>query len=282
MGQHYNWESAQARPKHFGKLIGTSKASQTLYEKIIHHADKKSPIALIGSNGSGKTKAAQMLHDYSDRKPSIFYQIDSIDSQNYFFEHAQHRQIGTALIKKTASFCFDDLDKLKLMANNKNLRLILSASEKSKHFMEIKDHIKIPNLIERKQDIIDLAYAFLIHYKNKYNGVAEDFSSEILKLFQNYHWPDNIKELKILIKNMVIDNSEQILSILSLPGYLQKYYFEVSKNDLWQPLNLPLWQIEKRAIEQAISLCHGNIPQAAKLLDIAPSTIYRKMQSWDK
>jgi DNA-binding NtrC family response regulator len=42
----------------------------------------------------------------------------------------------------------------------------------------------------------------------------------------------------------------------------------------------PLAQIEREAIEQAISLCDGNVPRAAALLDVSPSTIYRKKSTW--
>ncbi len=43
----------------------------------------------------------------------------------------------------------------------------------------------------------------------------------------------------------------------------------------------PLWLQEKRAIEKAVSLCAGNIPKAAVLLEVSPSTIYRKIQAWE-
>lgn len=43
----------------------------------------------------------------------------------------------------------------------------------------------------------------------------------------------------------------------------------------------PLWQIEKEVIEHVIRLCDDNIPKAAALLEISPSTIYRKKQTWD-
>jgi two-component system repressor protein LuxO len=42
----------------------------------------------------------------------------------------------------------------------------------------------------------------------------------------------------------------------------------------------PLWLTEKNAIEAAIEACNGNINQAAGLLEVAPSTIYRKRQTW--
>jgi len=45
---------------------------------------------------------------------------------------------------------------------------------------------------------------------------------------------------------------------------------------------LTLAEVERRAIEHAIAVAGGNIPKAAALLDVSPSTIYRKKQNWDK
>jgi two-component system repressor protein LuxO len=42
----------------------------------------------------------------------------------------------------------------------------------------------------------------------------------------------------------------------------------------------PLWQVEKSAIEAAILQCQGNIPKAAAMLEVSPSTIYRKKLDW--
>jgi len=42
----------------------------------------------------------------------------------------------------------------------------------------------------------------------------------------------------------------------------------------------PLWLTEKKAIQAAIDACDGNINRASGLLEVAPSTIYRKIQSW--
>lgn len=44
----------------------------------------------------------------------------------------------------------------------------------------------------------------------------------------------------------------------------------------------PLAEVERDAIEQAISLCDGNVPKAAVFLNVAPSTIYRKLKQWEK
>jgi two-component system repressor protein LuxO len=42
----------------------------------------------------------------------------------------------------------------------------------------------------------------------------------------------------------------------------------------------PLWLVEKEAIQNAIEVSDGNINRAAILLEVAPSTIYRKVQAW--
>lgn len=46
------------------------------------------------------------------------------------------------------------------------------------------------------------------------------------------------------------------------------------------PLVPKLADVERAAIERAIELCNGNIPHAAVILGVAPSTLYRKIQSW--
>ncbi|MCL9774410.1 sigma-54-dependent transcriptional regulator [Vibrio methylphosphonaticus] len=43
----------------------------------------------------------------------------------------------------------------------------------------------------------------------------------------------------------------------------------------------PMWQIEREAIQQAIDFCDGNVLNAAVLLELSPSTVYRKKQAWE-
>ena len=44
----------------------------------------------------------------------------------------------------------------------------------------------------------------------------------------------------------------------------------------------PLAEVEREAIESAIAACGGNIPRAAVMLGISPSTIYRKKMGWEE
>ncbi len=59
------------------------------------------------------------------------------------------------------------------------------------------------------------------------------------------------------------------------------YISSIGKESLHQKIR-PLEEIERHAIKAAIQLCDGNVPKAAVFLDVAPSTIYRKLKQWEK
>jgi two-component system, repressor protein LuxO len=44
----------------------------------------------------------------------------------------------------------------------------------------------------------------------------------------------------------------------------------------------PLWQVERTAIEEALAVCGGNVPRAAAILEVNPSTIHRRKAEWGK
>ena len=66
---------------------------------------------------------------------------------------------------------------------------------------------------------------------------------------------------------------DEIHSLYSAAGY------EMMPEKGPKPLSLA--EMEKRYILHVIDLCHGNLMQAAKLLKISPSTLYRKRSKWD-
>ena len=70
------------------------------------------------------------------------------------------------------------------------------------------------------------------------------------------------------------------LSLGDLDGSARRPRDAVS-NDVDRPV-LPLHVMERRAIETAIRACSGNIPRAAALLEVSPSTLYRKKAQWDE
>ena len=164
----------------------------------------------------------------------------------------------------------------------------------------------LPPLRERGGDLVHIATFFLKKYSKIENKPFKKFSRNAIQIICAYDWPGNIRQLENVIHGMVILNSgEQIKSemiIKSLSTTVKNYSAikpapavnfatnkpsdqngsqenppeKVIKNDII----LPLWKVEKNAIETAISHCQGNIPKAAALLEVSPSTIYRKKLDW--
>jgi two-component system, repressor protein LuxO len=152
----------------------------------------------------------------------------------------------------------------------------------------------LPPLRDRGGDIVLIARYFLKKYSKIEKKSFIRFSKGCLQIICQYDWPGNIRQLENIIHGMVILNtgdkltSEMIIKALSTTiGLSDKFVPEVFvKNEPTtiavnsQSEIIPLWLMEKNAIENAINHCHGNVPQAAALLEVSPSTLYRKKQSW--
>lgn len=146
--------------------------------------------------------------------------------------------------------------------------------------------IHMPPLRSRPTDIIDLADYFLKLYAREEGKQFVSLSPETEKKLLAYPWPGNIRQLQNVIRGIVVLHNTKLVTPELLPTDFAVSYARAAEtvfptggngNDV-----TPLWQVEKQAIEKAISLCAGNIPKAAAMLEISPSTIYRKKLSWDK
>jgi len=152
--------------------------------------------------------------------------------------------------------------------------------------------VHLPPLREREGDVLLIANQFLTDYSDEENKTFMGLSSECEAIFTQYAWPGNIRELQNIMRNMVVLNQGKYIQSEMLPSQL-KTFSAVSDKSVANPVPnlenkvgqgeiLPLWQVEKAAIENAISYCNDNIPTAAALLGVSPSTLYRKIQSWQK
>jgi len=165
----------------------------------------------------------------------------------------------------------------------------------------------LPPLRDRGGDIVLIARYFLKKYSKIENKSFIRFSKGCLQIICQYDWPGNIRQLENIIHGMVILNtgdkltSEMIIKALSTTIGLSDKTLPQAKptartenhrtvasdgpskttSDNSRPEIIPLWLMEKNAIEQAITFCQGNVPQAAAMLEVSPSTLYRKKQSWE-
>ncbi len=149
--------------------------------------------------------------------------------------------------------------------------------------------ITLPSLRNRARDALRIAKHFLSSFSVEEEKAFQGFDAEAESLLLSYQWPGNVRELENVIRNVVVlNNGEHVTSDMMRPLLKMSSAIEIKDDQVAssaQPLEgnettLPLWVTEKMAIEQAITKAHGNIQKAAQLLEISPSTIYRKRETW--
>ena len=162
--------------------------------------------------------------------------------------------------------------------------------------------LHLPPLGERGDDIIEIALFFLITYAKEEGKDFINFTPETEVILRSYNWPGNVRQLQNVIRNIVVLHNEKSVARIHLPSPLnaplqalqsiplaQGQHKQASSEpehssefamSAYQGTIQSLAEVEREAIERAIRFCDDNIPRAAALLNVSPSTIYRKKQGW--
>ncbi|TOL72231.1 sigma-54-dependent Fis family transcriptional regulator [Vibrio parahaemolyticus] len=198
--------------------------------------------------------------------------------------------------------------------------------------------IDMPPLRERRSDIVTLAKHFLTTYAKEDKKKFSNIDTEAQHVIKHYEWPGNVRQLQNIIRNIVVLNNDEKVTVAHLPAQLTQkktqartvtpVHVESSSpsNNLnghnapamqtppiepVQPVQevpaqqtqptvgvetpshslspyfnadgsiRPMWQVEREAIQNAIAYCDGNVLNAAVMLELSPSTVYRKKQAWE-
>ena len=146
--------------------------------------------------------------------------------------------------------------------------------------------LHMPALRERGSDIALIARHHLQLFAAEEGKTFDGFDPEAERLLLGYDWPGNVRQLLNVVRNVVVLCSGGVVTAAMLPPVLRqisagRHPVAVSETSSGMPI-LALWEVEKRAIENAISAADGNIAQAAHLLGIDASTIYRKRKEWNR
>jgi two-component system, NtrC family, response regulator len=135
--------------------------------------------------------------------------------------------------------------------------------------------IEIPPLRERKKDIPMLADHFMKSFAEKMNKNRLVMNKEFLQILERQPWKGNIRELRNVIERAVILSDGLELGQESLPLEFREETRE------WAPLSaFDLASVEKLHIQRVLNYTKGNKVEAAKLLNIGLTTVYRKMEEY--
>jgi len=136
--------------------------------------------------------------------------------------------------------------------------------------------ISLPSLRDRKKDIPLIAEYYLRFFARKSNKRIDKLSKEFLEHLQLHEWKGNIRELKNIIERAVILSDGPELTVDNLPSELQ-----VSGLRMTGPLSaFDLASVEKLHIQRVLNHTRGNKTEAARLLNIGLTTLYRKIEEY--
>jgi two-component system repressor protein LuxO len=150
--------------------------------------------------------------------------------------------------------------------------------------------IRLPPLREILDDIPHITSAVLDRLAaetgRQFDGLTYDAEAQLL----SYDWPGNVRQLQSVLRWVT---AMTVGSEISADVVMKAIAQFDGRSEVASPAETdfvdsgartsgvkPLWLVEKEVIQHAIDVSGGNINRAAALLEVAPSTIYRKVQGW--
>ncbi len=305
----------------FGNIVGKSPqilGTISLAEKV---APLDTTVLLLGETGTGKELFARAIHVGGKRAAGTFVALNcSAFSRNLLeseiFGHKAGAFTGAIKDKKGlveeadgGTLFLDEIGEMDIELQAKLLRVL-----ETNEFIKVGDTkytkvdvriiaatnrnleddvkqgkfrqdlfyrlnvfaIQIPALRDRRKDIPLLAEYFLKMFAQKATHLVDSMSKDFLELLQHHEWKGNIRELKNVIERAVILSTGPELTISSLPSEFQTLEY---RSPALSSFNLN--SVEKMHIQRVLKHTRGNKVEAAKLLNIGLTTLYRKIEEYN-
>ena len=139
--------------------------------------------------------------------------------------------------------------------------------------------IKLPPLRQRRPDIPLLIEYFVKELSRAHDKPVRSISPICRRMLMTYDWPGNVRELRNVIETMIVVDSDGVLDVddvreTDIAGQPATEPTGGADNLIGKPLD----QVEKHYIAEALKLVEGKRDEAAKMLGIAPRTMYRKIK----
>jgi two-component system NtrC family response regulator len=313
----FNLEARISGKYSFDHIIGRSKPILDAIEIAKKVAPTDTTVLLLGETGTGKEVFAESVHYDSPRhlQPFVAVNCSSFPAElleSELFGYKAGSFTGAVKDKKglfeeanNGTIFLDEVGEMSLELQAKLLRVLESRS-----FIKIGDTqttkvnirilaatnrdlqreaedgrfrldlfyrlsvftINLPSLNERKTDIELLAKYYLKQFADKVNKRIEKMSDEFIYVLSQHLWKGNVRELKNVIERVVILAENGIIGTDLLPIEFRTTHIEKDALDLES--------IEKQHIFKVLNHAHGNKTEAARLLAIGLTTLYRKLDHY--
>ena len=283
-------------------LNGETGTGKDLFARAIHFASDRAnaaylaincaalPANLIESELFGYEKGA--FTDAKQKKEGLFEQahggtifLDEIGEMELSLQAKLLRVLEEGSFRRVGGLKDIHLNARIIAASNRNLKQESEAGtfRLDLFFRLSVIQVDIPPLRERASDVISLAKYYIDKVNLKRRGKRlVGLSQEVEKIFRNYRWSGNVRELRNVIERASILEDGDTVTSAHLPADMlgtQKR----SPNGNSVTIILPsegvrLESVEFELSKQAIERTGGNLTQAAKLLDISRDQLRYKLR----
>lgn len=302
----------------FDTILGESDSIKQAIDLAKKVAATDTTVLLLGETGTGKEVFAQAIHNNSNRQGKTFVAVNAsafskelleselfghkagaftnaVKDKKGLFEEANGgtlfldeigemaAELQAKLLRVLESGEFIKVGDIKtikvnvriIAATNRDLQKEIEAGHfRSDLYYRLSVfRIVLPPLRERRDDIPILANHFASVFAAKTNKTVPDLTKEYTEALKHYNWPGNIRELKNIIERSVILSDNESLTTNNLP-------LELQANTDNACSSFDLAGIEKMHIRKVLAHTKGNKTEAAKLLNIGLTTLYRKIEEY--
>ncbi|MFO7910918.1 MAG: sigma-54 dependent transcriptional regulator [Desulfotignum sp.] len=309
------------------RIIGESPAMQRLRKNIRRFSELDCPIVICGETGTGKELAARTIHKMGYRKNQRFLAFDcGCFSSDFCFKELvasfspqpePYTEKGMAF---SGTILLDHMENMPLATQQEMLqildrkpgagktdagsdamdvRFIVSTQQdlekKVSHgrfsrdlYQKIRSiELEMPALRDRKEDIPILCRYFLDQFNQAFQKQITSISDAVYRVFEDYAFPGNIRELRHIIESAVILADGSVLEKEHLPRRLiqapeksagqGRASLTSAKDSTGTPF-LSLNEMEQQHILNALKITDGNKTKAAEILGISRAALWRKLR----
>lgn len=286
-------------------IIGESGTGKELYAQAIHNVYRaQGPFVAINCAAMPRELIESELFGYeggsftgaerSGRPGKIELAnggtlfLDEIGDMPLELQSVLLRALEDKQIMRVGGSRYKKVDFRLVAATNKNLYKMMKENlfREDLYFRLSVLTIEIPPLRNRGNDIAVLSNFFIEKYCQKYGWRIPQISPAAQKKISDYGWPGNVRQLQNAMIYAVNTTQDGMIKPENLPNYIILETCPVKldesasiKGNVSEMLCLE--NLEKAAIETALSHANNYVPQAAEILGISRSTLYRKLKDYN-
>ncbi len=303
----------------FFDLVGKSPAMTDVYRRIQDIAPVDATVLIEGETGTGKELVAKAIHQASPRKNGPFIPVncagltDSLLGSQLFghkrgaFTGATHDHQGFFEAANSGTLFLDEIGDMPLSIQTTLLRVlqekeIMRLGESHPRKVDVRvvtathqkldDLVKVgqfrtdllyrvrvarlslPALRDRREDIDLLADVFFRQSRAvTKKDMVKEISAEAKQVLIKYRWPGNVRELRSALDYALIHCHGPVLQPSDLPPEC------LNQSDVYSLLNVNPELDEKAQIVAALKRAKGKRAEAARMLGMSRSTLYRRLES---